>query len=72
MSRLGRKFALAASAGAALFAAAPASATTVALYYGSYGEIIGYINYGNDGHVCSSYCNTAGLPDAIWHVDGDC
>jgi hypothetical protein len=68
----GRKIAAAAVAGVALLAASPASAMTVAVYYGSFGEVIGYIYYGNDGHVCLTYGNVAGRPGTIYTLDGDC
>lgn len=68
----GRKSAAAALAALALVAASPASAATVAVYYGSFGDIIGYIYYGNDGHVCQVYGNVAGRPGTIYTVPGDC
>jgi hypothetical protein len=72
MSSKSRQGLAALAAGAALLAASPAAASTVYVYYGNYGEIVGYITYGNDGHICSSYGSTYGEPDAIWHVDADC
>jgi hypothetical protein len=65
-----RKWALA-LAGAALFGASPAAAQTVVMFFAPSHLMIGYIIYGDDGHICEQYGSTSNMT-SVWHVDGDC
>jgi hypothetical protein len=66
-----RKYLAAAFTGAALLAASPAAAQTVVMFFAPSHLKIGYIVYGNDGHICEQYGHISN-DTSTWEVPGDC
>jgi hypothetical protein len=66
-----RKYLAAAFAGAALLGASPAAARTVVMFFAPSHLMVGYIVYGDDGHICEQYGGISNTT-STWHVDGDC
>ena len=67
----GRKWAAAALAGAALLGASPAAAQTVVMFFAPSHMMVGYIVYGNDGHICQQWGSVTNIT-STWEVEGDC
>lgn len=61
----------AAGAGIAMLAAGPATAMTIVAYYSAGHLIVGYVIYGNDGHICEQSGTISSYKGTL-HVDQDC
>jgi hypothetical protein len=58
-------------AATALLAASPAAAQTVVMYFNSGHILVGYVVYGNDGHICQQ-SGIVTNNSSTYQVDGDC